>query len=150
MKPWPKNAGNFTNRFGHNFMGFYKYLTNKEAERELEADAKPLDGVDCPNCGHAVAEPINDIWKDPNVMAALKDGRDANDIAVVACPKCGKWGYYNQGSHFSCRFCNRTWSVLTEDEDNPYGGGGMYLDGHTTLADTVTETTDGYDNRTLP
>lgn len=89
-----------------------------------------------------------DIWKDPMVKAALKDGRSADDIAVVSCPKCHRWGYYNEGSHFSCRFCNRTWYVCSEDQE-PRPGLDMTLDGHTTLADTVTVTTDGYDNETL-
>ncbi len=81
--------------------------------------------------------PVNDIWKDPMVMEALKDGRSADDIAVLACPECHRWGYYNQGSHFSCRFCNDTWRIRDEDDTE-----------HTTLADTVTETTGGYHNET--
>lgn len=95
------------------------------------------------------AEPVNDIWKDPQVQEALKNGRGADDIAVLSCPKCNRWGYYNEGSHFSCRFCDRSWYVCSEDQV-PRPGLDMTLDdGHTTLADTVTETTDGYDNHTL-
>lgn len=93
-------------------------------------------------------KPVNDIWKDPNVKAALKEGRPANDIAVVRCPKCNRWGYYNEGSHFTCRFCNRSWYVCSEDQV-PRPRLDMILDGHTSLADTVTETTDGYENQTL-
>lgn len=95
-------------------------------------------------------EPINDIWKDSNVKAALKDGRPAEDIAVLSCPKCGRWGYYNQGSHFWCRFCKQGWYCCTEGEEPPPDRQYIYLDEHRTLADTVTVTTEGYDNETLP
>lgn len=30
-----------------------------------------------------MSEPINDIWKDPNVMAALKDAERARDMSIV-------------------------------------------------------------------
>lgn len=88
------------------------------------------------------------FWKDPQVMEALKDGRSADDIAVVRCPECDRWGYYNEGSHFSCRFCNRSWYVCGEDQVSRHGLD-MTIDGHTSLADTLTETTDGYHNQTL-
>ena len=87
-----------------------------------------------------MSKPVNNIWKDPNVMAALKEGRSADDIAVVACPKCNRWGYYNEGSHFSCRFCKVTFQVTQEDADT---------DRICRLSDTVTETTDGYYNQTI-
>lgn len=110
-----------------------------------------LADVHCPNCDHAVSEPINDIWKDPSVKAALKDGRPTSDIAVLSCPKCSRWGYYNQGSTFWCRFCKERWECLTEDElPSPRGGQYLYLEGFTSLDDTVTECTDGYDNFTRP
>lgn len=83
-------------------------------------------------------KPVNDIWKDAMVMEALKDGRRVDDIRVLDCPKCSRWGYWNEGSHFSCRFCKRTWYVTSEMADDSI-----------TLADTVTVTTDGYDNETL-
>ena len=41
-------------------------------------------------------------WNDPNVKAALKDGRSPSDIMLIECPNCGYYGYYNQGSHWSC------------------------------------------------
>ena len=41
-------------------------------------------------------------WNDPNVKAALKQGRPASDISLICCPECGTYGYYNDGSHFSC------------------------------------------------
>lgn len=81
-----------------------------------------------------------DIWKDPMVQEALKDGRSADDIQVIACPKCGEWSYWNEGSHFSCRFCNQTWYVYGPDNDHFE---------NVSLSDTVTVTTDGYDNQTL-
>lgn len=71
----------------------------------------------CQDCGDKLiprSELPRDIWKDPAVKLALKEGRRANDIAVLDCPKCGMWGYYNQGSSFSCRFCDQTWRI-TED-----------------------------------
>ena len=109
-----------------------------------------LSADHCPNCDHRLDEPINDIWKDPNVKVALKEGRSADDIAVLSCPKCGRWGYYNQGSSFWCRFCEQGWYCCSEDEESPTDRQYLWLDGFTTLADTVTVTTDGYDNETLP
>ena len=44
-------------------------------------------------------------YEDPDVTAALADGRRADDITVIACPDCHQYGYYNQGSHFHCRWC---------------------------------------------
>lgn len=93
---------------------------------------------------------MSDIWKDPNVKAALKEGRPAEDIAVLSCPKCGQWGYYNQGSSFWCRHCKQGWYCCSEGEEPPPDRQSLYLDGFTSLADTVTVTTDGYDNETLP
>lgn len=78
-----------------------------------------------------------DIWKDRNVKSALKSGRDASDIAVLSCPQCGRWGYYNEGSHFTCRFCKQSWYVCSEDEEPPADRPYMFVDGFTTLADTV-------------
>lgn len=86
----------------------------------------------------ALRENQPDVWKDPQCIEALKD-RPATDIAVLECPKCGRLGYYNQGSHFSCRFCNATWHVCTEDEKPPLDRPYMIIDGHMTLADTVGE-----------
>ena len=98
----------------------------------------------------AARETPNDIWKDPNVKAALKDGRSAEDILVLSCPKCNRWGYYNQGSSFSCRFCKESWYVCSEDEQPAPGIAFMRADDLMTLADTVTETTDEYHNQTQP
>lgn len=93
----------------------------------------------------------NDIWQQLEVKQALKEGRPADDIAVLSCPDCGRWGYYNQGSGFSCRFCNKSWLCLAEGEWQPDGVACIRLEeeGFTTLADTVTETTDGYHNETV-
>jgi len=89
----------------------------------------------------------NDIWKDPNVKAALKSGRSTDDIMVIACPKCSRYGYYNQGSTFWCRFCKEGWYCCSEDEAPPLDRQYLYLD-PITLADTVTDTTEGYYNET--
>ncbi len=91
-----------------------------------------------------------DIWKDPAVKTALKSGRSPGDIAVIACPKCGHWGYYNQGSHFWCRLCREGWHCCSEDETPPTDRQYLWLDEVVTLADTVTVTTDGYENETKP
>lgn len=48
-------------------------------------------------------------WEDPNVKQALQDGREPNDIMLCQCLKCHGYSYYNQGSHFTCYWCN--WSV---------------------------------------
>lgn len=80
---------------------------------------------------------MSDIWDDPMVKAALEDGRPAEDIAVLSCPKCGRHGYYNQGSHFTCRFCEATWFVCSEGEDAPTDGAFIRLDGFTSLADVT-------------
>lgn len=57
------------------------------------------------------------VWEDPNVKAAMADGRELNDIAVLNCPSCGRLSYYNQGSHFTCRHCDRYFYVASENED---------------------------------
>ena len=94
---------------------------------------------------------MSDIWKDPAVKNALKEGRSPDDIAVLECPKCGQWRYYNQGTHFYCHKCKKAWYCCGEDEPAPEDGRPwLRLDGFTTLADTVTVTTEGYDNETLP
>lgn len=95
-------------------------------------------------------EPVNDIWKDPNVKARLKQGDLPSEIAVLACPKCDRWGYYNEGSHFWCRFCKASWHCCTEGEEPPTDRQYLILDGFTSLDDTVTDTTEGYENETRP
>lgn len=81
---------------------------------------------------------MSDIWKDPGVKAALKDGRTPDDICVLNCPKCGKLGYYNQGSSFYCRRCRQGFYCCSEEEsppDKPH----IYLDDMRTLADVTGE-----------
>ncbi len=92
----------------------------------------------------------NDIWKDPGVTSALKSGRSADEIAVIGCPKCSRFNYYNQGSHYWCRFCKEGWHCLTEGEEPPEGRQYLHLDnvGVISLADTTTDPTDGYHNET--
>jgi len=94
--------------------------------------------------------PVNDIWKDPHVKAALKEGRMTNDIAVLSCPKCARWGYYNQGSHFWCRFCKEGWQCLNVGEEPDPESQYLFLDEWTSLDDTVTVAAEGYDKLTQP
>lgn len=82
---------------------------------------------------------MSDIWKDPNVKDALKEGRTADDIAVLECPKCNEWGYYNEGSHFYCRKCRRGYDVLSEDEEPPPHGWWIRSSEAITLAETVAQ-----------
>lgn len=58
---------------------------------------------------------MSDIWKDPRVIDALQE-RPADDIMILDCPRCGKAGYYNQGSHFTCLHCDVTFATLSEGE----------------------------------
>jgi len=85
---------------------------------------------------------MSDIWKDPMVKAALKDGRPPEDIAVLSCPNCGKWGYYNQGSHFSCRSCGTGYYCCSEGEEPPVDRPWLRLDDFTTLADLASDVSD--------
>src|SRR5260221_8485721 len=74
----------------------------------------------CQDCGEKLvprSELPRDIWKDPYIKEALKDGRSTSDIAVCECPECHQWGYYNEGSTFSCRFCDLTFYVVSEGDD---------------------------------
>jgi len=65
---------------------------------------------------------------DPTVIEAFREGRHANDIYIVYCPWCNWWSYYNQGSHASCRNCERdltpqiadTITVADYWDDAPY------------------------------
>ena len=81
-----------------------------------------------------MAEP--NIWRDPRVVDALEDGRAADDIRILDCPKCGKAGYWNEGSHFTCLFCDQTFFVLAEGETRP-DCPCVQADGAVTLADIV-------------
>lgn len=92
----------------------------------------------------------HDIWKDPCVMAALRE-RAAVDIQVIACPKCNEYGYWNEGSHYSCRFCNRSWFVFSENDTRRKNSNCIRIGDDAepiSLADTITDTTEGYDNHT--
>jgi hypothetical protein len=57
---------------------------------------------------------MSDIWQNPGVKEALIDGRDADDILVLDCRKCGKAGYWNEGRHFSCSYCGTCYGVTSE------------------------------------
>ncbi len=45
--------------------------------------------------------PYRNAWDDPNVKAALKQ-RPARLVMLCCCPDCHNYGYYNEGSHWSC------------------------------------------------
>lgn len=57
------------------------------------------------------------VWDDPNVKDAFNSGRTADDICVLNCPICGQISYYNQGSSFFCRHCDKGFYVRSDDED---------------------------------
>jgi hypothetical protein len=60
-------------------------------------------------------------WEDPNVKAALKQ-RDTGHVYVMCCAECHNYSYYNEGSHFSCSWCD--WSVSGDDLDAALENGG--------------------------
>lgn len=51
---------------------------------------------------------------DPMVVAALEEGRHADDIWIIEC-RCGTYSYYNQGSHADCRSCGRNLTAEIEE-----------------------------------
>lgn len=55
------------------------------------------------------------IEDDETVIAAIREGRHAEDIWLINCPWCAVPSYYNQGSHFTCRVCDRTVNVVDDD-----------------------------------
>jgi hypothetical protein len=56
---------------------------------------------------------FHDAWEDPNVKEALKQ-RGSQDIYLICCEQCHNYCYYNEGSHFSCQWCD--WSTSAIDE----------------------------------
>ena len=52
---------------------------------------------------------------DPNVLAALREGRQGYDILLIECPVCGTYSYYNKGFHASCFSCGEDLSDLTDE-----------------------------------
>jgi hypothetical protein len=44
------------------------------------------------------------------------------EIAVLECPRCHAPGYYNEGSHFTCRLCDVIFHCCSEDEEPPIDG----------------------------
>lgn len=87
-------------------------------------------------------------WTDPNVVAALKNGRPPSDIALLSCPRCGVLGYYNEGSHFSCRACGSGFAVLSEGES--HDGPALHTDGVITLDDFASAAPEGYEANDEP
>jgi hypothetical protein len=57
---------------------------------------------------------FHDAWEDPNVKEALKQ-RDSGHIYLLCCGRCHNYSYYNEGSHFTCQWCD--WSVGGDDLD---------------------------------
>ena len=55
------------------------------------------------------------IEDDGTVIAALTEGRHADDIWLIDCPDCGVPSYWNQGSHCTCRECGRSISAYSDD-----------------------------------
>lgn len=115
-----------------------------------ETENEQLSKDYCPTCNRKLDKPVNDIWKDPNVKTALKEGRSADDIMVLGCPKCRRYGYWNQGQHFFCRFCNLVFHCVDDDHPGPLGIRKVFMEHAIKLADTVTVPTNGYDNETQP
>ena len=58
---------------------------------------------------------MSDWEDDPMVAEALKT-REARDVALLACPDCDRYSYYNQGASFYCRFCDRGYMAMTHQE----------------------------------
>ncbi len=48
-----------------------------------------------------MSQPYRNAWEDQNVKAALKQ-RPASQVMLICCPLCHNYGYYNEGSHWSC------------------------------------------------
>ena len=55
------------------------------------------------------------VEDDETIIAAILEGRHADDIYLLDCPWCRVPSYYNQGSHFTCRICERTVQVVDDD-----------------------------------
>ncbi len=83
-------------------------------------------------------------WTDPRVKLALESGRPPTDIALLSCPKCGIFGYYNQGSHFCCRFCKEGFYVRSEDEQDAGTQPAILADEAIMLSDFDDCSPDGY------
>jgi hypothetical protein len=55
------------------------------------------------------------IDEDETVVAAITEGRHADDIWLIDCPSCNIPSYYNQGSHCTCRQCGREIAEYCDD-----------------------------------
>jgi hypothetical protein len=51
---------------------------------------------------------LHDPYNDSNVQEALK-GRSSEEVSLACCRECGQYSYYNDGSHFTCHWCD--WSA---------------------------------------
>jgi hypothetical protein len=49
---------------------------------------------------------------DLRVVARLNEGEPAWDIELLACPLCGREGYFSGGDFFGCLNCDQSFWVL--------------------------------------
>src|ERR1041385_6005446 len=99
--------------------------TEEELDREVEKD---LD--------RRSADPMQ-VWSDPRVNEAFKDGRGPDDISVLRCPACLAYSYYNDGSHFTCHRCDAGYTCITEDEEPPVDRPYIILDEVLNMDDVI-------------
>lgn len=72
-------------------------------------------------------------WEDPNVKASLKS-RQPSEISLVQCEECGLYGYYNDGSHFTCADPICGWSASGNTMDRIIDAGDVItLDDYTDM-----------------
>lgn len=75
-----------------------------------------------------------DAWDDPNVREAIRT-RSPHLIMLICCERCGNYGYYNEGSHFSCSVPACEWSVSGKELDDLIESGDVIsLDDYTDVA----------------
>jgi hypothetical protein len=79
------------------------------------------------------------IWDSTGVKEALADGRPPDDIRLLRCPECQRWGFWNEGSHFSCEYCLKTWLCFNQDEKPDADMPWIRCDEVVTLADYENE-----------
>jgi len=77
------------------------------------------------------------VWRDCDVISAMNDGRTLDDICVLNCPICGQLSYYNQGSSFYCKPCDKGFVCLSEDETPPSNERYVRLDYILTMEDVA-------------
>lgn len=55
-------------------------------------------------------------WADGQMTREALKERVAADIEMLSCPACGKYSYWNEGTHFTCEHCDTGFAALTENE----------------------------------